>query len=697
MSRFPLPAAGGAAAARSLSSRVLVLAIASALVAPVWAQSNDSARRDTVYLSPLTSEAEADESETKPSESRISADEIATFGSHNLDDALRARAGTFTRDNPQNPGVAVNIRGLEGSGRVAMSIDGVRQNFRFTGHEAQGFAYVDPALLAGVDIRRGTVTTNGGAGALAGSANFRTLGVDDVVGADRGFGGFVNLGWGSNGGGFAPVAAAGLRTDRTGLMFAVSDRTPGSYRNADGQKVHYTAQDLTSGLAKFQFQLADDHRLELSAMRYENQFLANSYNQEVESTQYTGRWAWTPDSDLIDLRLNLYRSSVLMSYDRSPFFRRGGIAQGRRIRDTGTGFDLYNTSHFGEHVSSTYGVEYFRDRIDSIHNIRQVHGLNPNGRNRIVGIFSDTTLRFGIAEFVLGLRYDRYGVEGKGAVTEGSPVGMPAGAYVVDRDEGHFSPKLTFALNPVAWWQPYLTWSRSFRPPTVSELLVGGVHPDTTGPSMGFFPNPFLKPEKSKGWELGNRFSKEGLFTGADRLHVGLSYFRNEISDYVTAILGRQSSYFGNHPGTSVVKGLELEGGYDAGFLFAGLSYTDTDSNLPSQINGLGAQSYLPERIASLTLGGRFFEQRLSVGTRWSHVSKSYIGEINNPNDPWEPGYNLVDLFSNYVFDNGMEVRLNVSNLLDKAYTPALSTSAISNPVDTGRGRTWTVNLRIPF
>ena len=63
--------------------------------------------------------------------------------------------GTSTRENPQNPGVAVNIRGFEGSGRVNMMIDGVRQNFRFTAHEAKGFAYVDPALLAGVDIMRG--------------------------------------------------------------------------------------------------------------------------------------------------------------------------------------------------------------------------------------------------------------------------------------------------------------------------------------------------------------------------------------------------------------------------------------------------------------------------------------------------------------------------------------------------------------
>lgn len=63
-------------------------------------------------------------------------------------------AGTSTRKSPQNAGLAVNIRGFEGSGRFNMIIDGVRPSFRFIGHEARGFVYVDPVLLAGVDVAR---------------------------------------------------------------------------------------------------------------------------------------------------------------------------------------------------------------------------------------------------------------------------------------------------------------------------------------------------------------------------------------------------------------------------------------------------------------------------------------------------------------------------------------------------------------
>ena len=92
------------------------------------------------YLSPIVVQGATgtDPYVTPGPVSTITPDEIEQFGGKNIDDVLRATPGTFTRDNVQNPGVAVNIRGLEGSGRVNMMIDGVRQNFRFTGHEAQG-------------------------------------------------------------------------------------------------------------------------------------------------------------------------------------------------------------------------------------------------------------------------------------------------------------------------------------------------------------------------------------------------------------------------------------------------------------------------------------------------------------------------------------------------------------------------------
>lgn len=95
---------------------------------------------------------------------KVDRNAIDRFGGAKLDDALRGTAGVFTLQSASNPGVAVNIRGFEGSGRINMMIDGVPQSYRNTAHDAQGYAYIDPNLLSEIDIARGAVTTEGGTG-----------------------------------------------------------------------------------------------------------------------------------------------------------------------------------------------------------------------------------------------------------------------------------------------------------------------------------------------------------------------------------------------------------------------------------------------------------------------------------------------------------------------------------------------------
>lgn len=92
---------------------------------------------------------------------------------NDLNRVLRQMPGVFTREVSGQPGIAVNIRGFEGYGRVMSMIDGVPQTFRnVAGHASSGgtLLYVDPNLLAGVDVERGAVSGAHGLGALAGAA-----------------------------------------------------------------------------------------------------------------------------------------------------------------------------------------------------------------------------------------------------------------------------------------------------------------------------------------------------------------------------------------------------------------------------------------------------------------------------------------------------------------------------------------------
>src|SRR5690606_32437385 len=136
------------------------------------------------------------------------------------------------------------------------------------------------------------------------------------------------------------------------------------------------------------------------------------------------------------------------------------------------------------------------------------------------------------------------------------------------------------------WLQPYVIYAETFRPPTIQETMLGGAHPGSGGPMM--VPNPFLKPEIAKGWEVGANIKKDGLLTEGDMLRLKSNYYYQNIENYITVmtVAGTTGNltFFANNPGASVIQGIELETAYDAGFLFSGLSYTHAKSDLPTQM-----------------------------------------------------------------------------------------------------------------
>ena len=666
--------------------------------------------------------------QTPAAVSSVGQSEIQTFGQGgDIENVLRSIPGVSTVDSTNNPGIAINIRGFEGSGRVNMSIDGVRQNFRFTGHDAQGFVYVDPLLLAGIDIQRGAVSTAGGAGALAGSADMRTLDVDDILKPGRDYGSLSSVTWGSNGVGFSEMGSGAIRSGAISVVGAISKHDQDDYDNGNGQRVPFTDQDLLSGLAKVHVQLDRDQRLSFGTVLYDNDFAANGYNQSVRSDIYTANYSYRPDNNLIDFRANFYGSKLTMQYlsPAAGLSPTSFSASGRDIVDTGLGFDVTNISRIdlgaGVRVKSEYGYEYFQDDVDASNKLvpSQGGGVNPSGTSDIGGVFSQTTFSKSIFDAIIGLRYDTYNLDGSGVVptlgqvfpggpTPVLPTFLKPGPYSFNQSDSGFSPKLTLAAKPVEWFQPYVTYSETFRAPTISETLAGGSHPGSVFAGI-FLPNPFLQPEKQKGWEYGFNSRVNGLFQRGDTFRFKADYYTMDVDNYVTSCLtdygfGIFSVYFCNVPGQSTVRGVELQGTYDAGYVFGGLSYTHTKTDLPSQQDGFGFHSYLPDDIATITGGVRLLDQKLTIGARGYITSKSFLGLPNaTPGaSPFLDGYTTVDIFSSYKVTEDVNVALTVTNVGDVAYTPALSSGGITNtanpiPVETGRGRTFLLTTRAQF
>ena len=103
-------------------------------------------------------------------------------------DLLYGMPGVYVQERPDDPGTAINIRGLQDFGRVNVVIDGARQNFQRSGHNANGIFYLEPELISGIDVIRGPVANIFGSGAIGGVASFRTKDVEDVLKAGERWG-----------------------------------------------------------------------------------------------------------------------------------------------------------------------------------------------------------------------------------------------------------------------------------------------------------------------------------------------------------------------------------------------------------------------------------------------------------------------------------------------------------------------------
>ena len=113
-------------------------------------------------------------------------------------DLLYNLPGVWVQNRGDEPSTSVNIRGLQDFGRVAVVVDGARQNYQRTGHFANGAFFLNPELIGGIEVVRGPTANIYGSGAIGGVVSFRTKDIEDVVRAGERWGVDVNSVVGSN-------------------------------------------------------------------------------------------------------------------------------------------------------------------------------------------------------------------------------------------------------------------------------------------------------------------------------------------------------------------------------------------------------------------------------------------------------------------------------------------------------------------
>ncbi len=684
-----------------------------------------------------------------------------------VDQIVRSMPGTFTQIDPAQGAVSVNIRGLSGLGRVNMMVDGVSQNYYGSAPSevshggvpgSQFGALIDPNFIVGVDVSRGNITGGDGVNALAGSANFRTIGVDDVVFAGERTGARTKLSAGNNGTGRSAMLAVALKNPAfdggsVGFMAATSASVIGSnYKNGKGTNSEefgfgynrYYKQKPKSQLLKLDLTLSDFHALELSARDYRNTFT----RRDIQSNDYYVKYHYTPFSELVDLNVMASSSRGNQKYMPEALLNFVNTNAANRA----DAFDIHNTSSFrlaGGDALVTVGGKLMRNRY-SKHVESLVHDpdnpdanrqsiesntFGPSGRQRIDSLYASMQYNRGIYQVNAGLNYTGFELTGYKPACDVRVKCFPQGAADIALKEHGINPSLLLSAQLHPWFQPFASAERTMRGPNPQEVFFS----NDGGASM----NPFLKGEKSTTYQLGFNSSLHGLLSANDALNFKVLYFKSKIDGYITSQSflvcegGRKCNiaeviatdwqtvdpyvtnmYIYINSATPVhTRGLELEAQYQWGPAYARLSYTREKTSQPTSIAsawfGAADISELPSVYYNLDVGARLLDNKLELGAIIKHTGSNrrlspdneadeVTGEVTKVSNPKIPA--VIDLYASYRLGKNLLLRLSVQNAMDKDYSEALnrmnsmpSQSNDYTPMGTARGRTYVAGLEYRF
>lgn len=667
---------------------------------PVAPETAESGLSDAISLDQVTVTATKTKEEAINSlsgSSVVDISQIDVLQPSTTSQILQDVPGVTTQQSQNDPGQSVNIRGLQDFGRVNILIDGARQDYQISGHNANGTYYLDPAFVGRADVTRGPVSNIYGSGAIGGVVYFTTRGVDDVLAPDQTYGALQTVGLGSNGQEILNSTAAAVRYDTIADLYAqFVYRGIAAYYDGLGDKVADTGSKLIGGLFKANLRPAEGQQISFTLLEQDYNFANNGtsdqgarFSDHVTTSNYTLGYTFSrPDLQWADLSAKVYYTTTRnnqTSVAPDATYSALGVLPGDPLSDSLStiGFDIHNTSRFdtGEFSHAlTYGGDCAWDNVTTFDQAGGfVAALTPSGSRRLSGAFLQDDARYnGWLRIISGLRFDDYSLQGGTVNSGGSRV----------------SPKLAIGITPLQGIEVYGTYAEGYRAPSITETLIEGIHPF---PAFNILPNPNLVPEVAHNLEGGVNLKYDNALYEGDKLRAKADVFSNIVDNYIDLeavgptylvpfIPGAPASLcnvapFLCFPITSFqyvniaqahLTGVELEGGYDWGAGFVTISGQHINSK--NVTNGLPLLSSIPDRITG-TLGLRFFDQRLTIGSRVSFVASSvklYDDAGVTTNRPTN-GYGLLDLFASYKVNDWVNGDLYLKNAFNRQYTQYLN------------------------
>ncbi|WP_244423595.1 TonB-dependent receptor [Nitratireductor pacificus] len=149
--------------------------------------------------------------ETPAATAHIDESTIEKYRGSDPADIFRGTPGVTSANARNGAGsIDMNIRGVQGMGRVATTVDGAMNGVEVQ-QDYQGYSnrtFVDPDFLGGIDITRGSDAASNG---VAGTVAMRTIDATDIVEEGKRFGFRVKGGFGTNSSKPTPGAVGGYQ------------------------------------------------------------------------------------------------------------------------------------------------------------------------------------------------------------------------------------------------------------------------------------------------------------------------------------------------------------------------------------------------------------------------------------------------------------------------------------------------------
>jgi hemoglobin/transferrin/lactoferrin receptor protein len=655
---------------------------------------------DTITVTPTRTEQSV--VDAMAGTSVVTSGEIQRQQPGSIADMLQNVPGVASEVTPNDPGQSINIRGMQDFGRVNVLIDGARQDYQISGHNANGTFYLDPQFVGQADVVRGPVSNIYGSGGIGGVVSFNTMGVDNVLNPDEKYGALQRFVVGTNGSGVVTstsgAARVGPNVDIYGQFLY---RNSSAYADGNGTTVPDSGSSVIGGLFKLNVRPSEGQQISLSALTQNDQFANNGtstegarFNNNVTTGTYTLGYTYkAPWTSLIDLSSHVYYTTTqnrqtFVAPDAQRVYSALGVLPGDPLEDkiNSYGFDLHNTARFATGMLNhalTIGGDGTLDRVTTFDDAGGfISALTPSGNRSLWGAYVQDEISYNSWLRILGaLREDGYNLSGGGVSSGGT----------------RLSPKLTIGVTPIRGIEFYGTYAQGYRAPSVTETLIAGVHPT---PSFTFLPNPDLVAETAHDWEAGVNLKYDNVFRAGDSVRGKGTVFTNLVDNFIdleqvgepiltSFVPGIPNSACPSLPpglcmpfqpfqyvnvAQARLSGVELESGYDWGAGFA--TFEGSAINGKNLETGMSLATVPPYR-ASATLGFRFLDDRsLVVGARFTAVGAS-PKNVPTATDGGGPlptgGYGLVDLFASYAYSDRVSANFSVNNLLNREYTQFLN------------------------